>query len=112
MLVAMRHANVLVSVLLSLGLLACNKGERMDPLVKETMDKLRAARDAGCACSDLACVTKVQNEFGQWYMQNAGRLQALKTKATAKQNEAAQKLTAELEACATKIEAAAKSAPP
>jgi hypothetical protein len=75
------------------------------------MGKLTEARDKGCACTDLACVGKVQNELGRWMLDNNKRLQELNTKATKKQNEAGQKLSAELDACAKKIEAAARSAP-
>lgn len=107
--VAMRIATFVVSSLLALG--ACKKGESVDPLVKETMGKLTEARDKGCACTSLECVTQVQNDLGHWMLDNAKRLEPLKTKATAKQNEAGQKLSAELDACAKKIEAAAKSAP-
>jgi hypothetical protein len=107
----MGNATWIVSVLLCLGLVACKKGETVDPLVKETMAKLTEARDKGCACTSLECVTKAQNDLGHWMLENAQRLQALKTKATPKQNEAGQKLSAELDACAKKIEAAAKSAP-
>jgi hypothetical protein len=99
-------------VLVACSFVACKKGEQMDPLVKETMDKLKETRDKGCACTNLECVTKAQDELGHWYLENAKRLEPLKTKATAKQTEAGQKLTTELEECAKKLEAAAKSAPP
>ena len=113
MLRAMRHATLVVTfVSVVLGLAACGKkGESMDPLVKETMAKLTEARDKGCACSDLECVTAAQNELGKWMLQNSKRLEELNTKATPKQNEAGQKLSAELDECARKLEAAGKLAP-
>ncbi|HUQ05439.1 MAG TPA: hypothetical protein VM261_23215 [Kofleriaceae bacterium] len=112
----MRHATSVVSIValvLGLGVAACGKkGESMDPLVKETMAKLTEARDKGCACANLECVAKVQNDLGHWMLDNAKRLEELNTKATPKQNEAGQKLSAELDVCAKKLEAAGKTAPP
>lgn len=102
----------LLAVLVTCSFVACKKGDNMDPLVKETMQKLTEMRDKGCACTSLQCVTKVQDELGHWYLDNAQRLEPLKTKATPKQTAAGQALTTELEACAKKLEAAAKSAPP
>lgn len=93
------------------ALAACKKGDSTDPLVKEALGKVKEARDKGCACSNLECVTTVQNELGAWYMENAARLEPLRTKATAKQNAESKKLTDELDACVKKIEAAANSAP-
>jgi hypothetical protein len=109
----MRHATFVVSIVVALGLgvTGCKKSEPVDPLVKETMDKLTAARDEGCACANMECVTKVQNELGQWMLKNAKRLEELNTKATKAQNEAGQKLSAELDACAKKLEATGKTAP-
>jgi hypothetical protein len=101
-----------LAVLVIAALVACKKGEAMDPLVKEAMQKLKETRDQGCACTDLPCITKVQNDLGHWYLDNAKRLEALKTKATPKQTAAGQALTTELEECAKKLEAAAKSEPP
>lgn len=106
---AMRHALILLALV---STLACKKGETMDPLVKETMAKLTEARDKGCACANLECVTKVQNELGHWYLENAKRLEPLATKATKQQNEAGQKLSAELDACAQKLQAAGAAATP
>jgi hypothetical protein len=105
----MRHAFILVALVL--GLVACKKGDTTDPLVKEVMAKLTEARDKGCACTSLECITKVQNELGMWMIENGKRLEPLTTKATKAQNEAGQKLSAELDACAKKIEAVGKSAP-
>ncbi|MBZ0237781.1 MAG: hypothetical protein K8M05_36035 [Deltaproteobacteria bacterium] len=112
-----RHVHVVLvlvlGLVLALGPAACKKkGEAIDPLVKETMDKLTEVRDKGCACANLECATKVQNELASWYLANAKRLEPLTKKATKQQNEAGQKLSTELEACVQKLQAAAKSAEP
>ena len=83
------------------SLAAC--GDKVDPLVKEVLGKLTAFRDEGCACTDVECVTKVQNQVGSWMLNERERLAQLDKKATPKQNQAGQKLSAELNACAQKL---------
>ncbi len=94
------------ALVLALGLLApgaaCNR-DKTDPLVRETLGKLKEFRDRGCKCEDSACVDEVLNEQGRWMLQNAKRLSELDKKATPAQNEQGQKISAELNECAKKL---------
>jgi hypothetical protein len=91
---------------LGLGCLpACKKGEKIDPLVKDTLAKLTEYRDRACACEDFACADKVQKEMGRWMLDNAQTLSELDKKATPKQNAAGQQLGTEINECAKKLAA-------
>ena len=89
--------------LLLTAIAGCQKSDKTDPLVKEVLGKLKDYRDQGCACTTLECVTKVQNDMGQWMLHDAKRLSELDKKATPKQNEQGQKLSDELNKCAKEL---------
>jgi hypothetical protein len=82
---------------------AAPAGEAMDPLVAEVHAGLTKYRDEMCACKDIACADQVQNALGQWIMKEQTRFTDVDKKSTPAQIAAAQKISAEHDACAKKL---------
>jgi hypothetical protein len=65
------------------------------------LEKLRGFKDKTCACKDKACVERTEKEMTDWILANAESMKNIKP--TKAQDEQADKLEAEMDACKTRI---------
>lgn len=97
----------LTSALFALGILAAGCGGNA---ADEAMSRMKTARDKICACKDVACAEKAQEEFEAWGKANRDKLKDSKpSESFIKKFKAVED---EADACKDKLEEAAKPAEP
>ncbi|HVK72521.1 MAG TPA: hypothetical protein VM734_04350 [Kofleriaceae bacterium] len=96
---------ILIAVAM-LGLAGACGGNAAD----ELLGKMKEFKDKTCACKDKACLEKVEKDAMEWMMKNADKFKNVKPSKA--QDEAADKLDDEMDACKKKIEEAAAPAAP
>ena len=70
-------------------------------VVEELLAKLEEAKDLTCACKDTACIDKVEKDVQEWMRANADRFEDVKP--TRAQDERADQLDGQMEACNAKL---------
>ncbi len=97
-----------LTIVLLLGVFAgCGGGSAAD----EAMAKMKVARDAACACKDLACAEKAKGDYKEWEKKNIKRLKE-GGKPSKSFQEKFRKLGDDADACMEKLKPAEPPPPP